>query len=202
MEKPPALSAAKKPRGLVGYLKELRDIKGFIEGRKARKREEREHWEMAVTQECNYIRSLERLEDNRRANLGNYVRSMFKAKQDISIEEFNDMDDLQFKLFITKVFQRLGFSIELTSGSGDEGIDIIITKGDRKYCAKCKRHQKPIGQPVIRDFYGAMMNIGARKGFVVTSGIFSLAAESFAEGKPIELIDGEGLLKLIRDIEG
>jgi hypothetical protein len=50
----------------------------------------------------------------------------------------------------------------------------------------------------VRDFYGAMADKGANaKGFFITTNVFTLEAEKFAEGKPLELIDGARLIKYI-----
>lgn len=37
------------------------------------------------------------------------------------------------------------------------------------------------------------------KGFFVTTNIFTLEAEKFAEGKPMDLIDGTRLVELVRE---
>jgi restriction system protein len=42
---------------------------------------------------------------------------------------------------------------------------------------------------------------GADAGIVVTSGHFTREAWEFASGKPIELIDGKALIKLIKDVQ-
>jgi restriction system protein len=42
----------------------------------------------------------------------------------------------------------------------------------------------------------------ASAGIVVTSGHFTRDAREFASGKPVELIDGPGLIGLIKDVQG
>jgi restriction system protein len=51
---------------------------------------------------------------------------------------------------------------------------------------------------MIRDLYGAMNHEGASKGVLITTSRFSLEAIKFAEGKPLELIDGQQLEELLR----
>ena len=56
--------------------------------------------------------------------------------------------------------------------------------------------RKWIGEPVVRDFYGALMHDGvAVRGYIVTTSFFSQAARTWAEGKPLKLIDGEELAR-------
>ena len=47
-----------------------------------------------------------------------------------------------------------------------------------------------------------MVDQGAYRGSVVTSGTFTEEAEQFAEGKPMELVDGERLERMIREVGG
>ncbi len=42
------------------------------------------------------------------------------------------------------------------------------------------------------------MSEGANKGILIATGGFTSAAESFAQGKPLELMDGNDLHKLLR----
>ena len=56
-----------------------------------------------------------------------------------------------------------------------------------------------MGVSEVRDFYGAMAGkLSEGKGIFITTNIFTTEAENFAEDKPIELIDGDELLKLIK----
>ena len=47
-----------------------------------------------------------------------------------------------------------------------------------------------------------MVDQGAYRGSVVTSGTFTEEAEQFAEGKPMELVDGQRLERMIREVGG
>ena len=68
------------------------------------------------------------------------------------------------------------------------------------YCikVKCKRYSGKVGEPAIRDLYGVVVSQNANKGFLVTNSSFSQQAQNFAEGKNIELIDGNILNSLIK----
>ncbi len=114
--------------------------------------------------------------------------------------DVNNMDGYKFEEIVAGLLKKMGFSVEHTSLSGDNGIDIIaytdqpIIKG--KYVVQCKRWNKPVGEPVIRDLYGSMLNEHATKGILITNASFSNKARQFADGKSIELIDGSALSKL------
>lgn len=55
---------------------------------------------------------------------------------------------------------------------------------------------------VDRDLYGTMLNEGANKGILVCTSGYGPDAYNFSKDKPIELIDGGGLLYLLREHAG
>jgi restriction system protein len=110
------------------------------------------------------------------------------------------MSPSDFEEFVAKMFSALNYRTRLTGGSGDGGIDIAMMKDGRHYIVQCKKFiTRKVNPHDVRDFYGAMgdQHIDG-KGFFITTNIFTLEAENFAEGKPIELIDGTRLIELVR----
>lgn len=107
----------------------------------------------------------------------------------------------EFEAALKLLFERKGFSVELTKASGDGGIDLHVVSpvpivGGR-YIVQAKRYKDSVGEPVLRDLYGTLIHERAMKAILITSGYFTKSALAFAEGKPIELIDGEALQVLI-----
>ena len=118
-------------------------------------------------------------------------RDLIKWLQKLSPKEFEQ--------YIAHLFKNLGYSVEITGGSYDGGIDVIATKNGINHYIQCKKYitsQVPVG--AVRDFYGAMVDKGAQaKGFFITTNKFTLEAEKFSENIPVELIDGLKLAKYI-----
>ena len=109
------------------------------------------------------------------------------------LKRLRAMSGAEFERFVADVFQRQGYTAELTGASGDHGIDIILRKLGQVVAVQCKQWDNAIGEPVLRDFYGAMVNAGVNTGFVVTSSNFTAQAETFAQNKPIKLYDIDAL---------
>lgn len=70
--------------------------------------------------------------------------------------------------------------------------------GAGKIAVQAKRYAHPVSVSTIRDLYGTVISAGASKGVLITTATFSKQAEQFAQGKPIELLDGNALRNLIR----
>jgi len=109
----------------------------------------------------------------------------------------SNMSGVEFEEFIATLFRKLGYTVELTKGSGDHGIDLLMRKENQVVVVQCKRWNAPVGEPVIRDFYGSLMNVGAHSGYVVTTATFTSQAFAFVQDKPVQLVDLDSLIDLI-----
>ncbi len=109
----------------------------------------------------------------------------------------------EFEDYITELFRKLGYQTEKVGQTNDHGIDVTLKKDGQTSYIQCKKFITTIvSSPAMRDFYGAIMDHRATgKSYFVTTNAFTLEAEKFAEGKPIELVDRFKLVKYIRMIE-
>jgi len=116
------------------------------------------------------------------------------------IKELQSMHPNDFEEYIADLYRRLGYTTEVVGGSHDGGIDVIVTKDGIKHYIQCKKYiSSKVGVSEVRDFYGAMAGkLSSGKGIFITTNIFTTEAEQFASDKPIELIDGDRLLRLIK----
>lgn len=119
------------------------------------------------------------------------------------LEWLKNLKPNKFEEYISHLYSKLGYSTTINGGSYDGGVDVVAEKDGIKFLIQCKRYNKnTISVHDIRDFYGAMAHdLVNGKGIFVTTNIFSKEAERFAEGKPIELIDGFKLINLIKIAE-
>src|SRR5207237_1242306 len=64
---------------------------------------------------------------------------------------------------------------------------------------RTKLYGQAVGSAMVRELFGAVHDAGASKGILITTSHFSSDAIKFAEGKPLELIDRQGLEALLRE---
>jgi restriction system protein len=120
----------------------------------------------------------------------------------MTVESLRGMDWKQFEQLVADLFRRQGFRVREVGGSGDGGVDLVLVGSDRgEHLVQCKQYRAwSVGEPKVREFYGAMAAHRTRcEGIVVTCGEFTEPARRFADGKPLRLIDGPELVRLIRD---
>jgi restriction system protein len=115
-----------------------------------------------------------------------------------TLEDIRNMSWREFETFVGEVFRRQGYSVEETGGGGaDGGIDLILRSGSEKMLVQCKQWRTfQVGVKIVREMYGLLMAEDADRVFIVSVGSYTKDAAEFARGKPIELIDGDKLVKL------
>jgi restriction system protein len=112
----------------------------------------------------------------------------------------------EFESLTTNLFEKMGLEAKLTQASRDGGVDCVawdprpVLGG--KVVVQAKRYKNTVGVSAVRDLYGTMINEGASKGILLTTSGYGKAAFEFANGKPIELLDGNNLLYLLKEHAG
>jgi restriction system protein len=108
-----------------------------------------------------------------------------------------------FERLVGEAFRRRGYAVEETGlGGADGGIDLILRKDGRKELVQCKQWRtRQVKANVVREMWGLVAHHHANGVKIVCIGDFTRDAEEFAAGKAIELIHGERLLELIREVQ-
>jgi restriction system protein len=109
----------------------------------------------------------------------------------------------RFEDVLAEAYRRQGYHVVEMLGTGaDEGVDLLLRKDEQVVVVQCKRWRgKPVSVQVVRELYGVMIDQRASAAKVVATTSFTPDAVAFAKGKPIELVDSEALLRLVRDVQ-
>lgn len=79
--------------------------------------------------------------------------------------------------------------------------DIETVKWEDSVIFRFLRTTGSVGEFAVRDFHGRIKDAKAGKGIFISSGTYSEETKKFIEGRPIDLIDKEGLLKLFNKVD-
>jgi restriction system protein len=114
---------------------------------------------------------------------------------------WEDFEQLIRELF-EKEFATTGGEVRVTQASRDGGVDAIAFDPDPirggKIVIQAKRYTNTVGVSAVRDLYGTVMNEGATKGVLVTTSDYGPDSYSFAQGKPLVLLNGGNLLHMLQ----
>ena len=124
------------------------------------------------------------------------------------LDILREMSPKAFEHLCKRVLREKGFTeVEVTSLSGDEGIDgtgvLRINLLSFRIAFQCKRYSGSVGPGDIRNFQGAVVG-NADKGLFITTGRFSRKAKHAAvrAGAPaVDLIDGNEFCNLLKELE-
>lgn len=133
----------------------------------------------------------------------------------ILLQNIENASPYKFEEIVIELLIKMGYGDsdfnngEVTSKSGDEGIDGIIKEdklGLDKIYVQAKRWKKEtkIGRPEIQKFVGALDGQRAKKGIFITTASFSQEALNYANNTSnatVILIDGQKLTDLMIEYE-
>jgi restriction system protein len=116
----------------------------------------------------------------------------------LSMEQIGRLTPSEFEEYVAqRIFARQGYEVMNVRDTKDGGVDIFVTDNlGRKAIVQVKLYSNAVGEPIVRDLYGALIHNDAYMGYLVTNNSITAAARRFAAGKPITLIDGDKLIEL------
>jgi restriction system protein len=120
-----------------------------------------------------------------------------------TLESLKEMSWQDFEILVGEFYRRQGYSVTQAGGAHpDGGVDLILTAAGKTILVQCK-HWKvyKVGVKVVREIYGVMTSENADEAIVITSGYFTPEALDFANAKPIQLIDGKALVRMITEVK-
>jgi restriction system protein len=116
-----------------------------------------------------------------------------------SLESLRALSWSRFEHLVGEAYRRQGYSVEETGqGGADGGIDLLLRKDGDTTLVQCKQwRSRQVGVSVVREMFGLMHHHQAAAVKIVCTGVFSSDCYRFAVAKPLELVDGEALLRVI-----
>ncbi len=118
------------------------------------------------------------------------------------VPTLENMSPQRFELLMGEVFRRKGYEVEIPAADGpDGGADLSLRKDGALVLAQCKHYRSgSVGVQFIREFYGVITHERAARGIFVNTSVYTQDALKFAEGKEIDLLDGDAVAALINSV--
>jgi len=119
------------------------------------------------------------------------IRRTYETRQQLSA-----LTPVEFEQWCAHQLRALGYTVRHVGAQGDHGIDLFAEKDGELTVVQCKRFtgRRSVGEPQIRDLFGAMHAEGAVRAIVITAGYFTEEARAWARAKPIELWDANRIV--------
>lgn len=111
-----------------------------------------------------------------------------------SILNMDYMDGSQFEYFCADILKKKGYeNVEVTKGSGDQGVDIIAERDGIRYAIQCKCYSSTVGNKAVQEVYAGKDFYRCQIGVVMTNNYFTKSAIELAESNGTILWDRDSL---------
>ena len=110
------------------------------------------------------------------------------------------MEGHDFEYWCADLLKKNGFSnVEVTRGSGDQGVDVLAKFGDAKYAIQCKCYSSDLGNKPVQEVNAGKAFYHCHIGVVMTNRYFTAGAKEIAEATGVLLWDRDTLKRLIKN---
>ena len=124
-------------------------------------------------------------------------------QQHLDIDWLNKLSWQDFERQVGEVYRQRGYQVDEFGGGGaDGGVDLRLRRDGTTAIVQCKRWKTyKVGVKPVRELFGVMAAEKADRAMFITSGVYTEEALRFAEGKPLELVDGAQLAEMLRQFQ-
>jgi hypothetical protein len=134
----------------------------------------------------------------RKHELEGFERVLMNPSDDDVYPNLDTLDGLAFEHMLGDLYRKMGYSVEVTRASGDQGADVVVEKLGVKTVVQAKCWCGTVGNTAVQEATAAKRHYGAQHGAVVTTGRFTKGARALAQSNDIELVDREGVEDMLR----
>ena len=116
----------------------------------------------------------------------------------VTINDVDLLDGYQFEGLLKILFEKMGYRVEHTPLSGDQGADLILTRFDDRIVVQAKCYSDKVSNKAVQEVVASISMYNASKGMVVTNNEFTNSAVELANSNNVELIGRFKLDSLIK----
>jgi hypothetical protein len=108
------------------------------------------------------------------------------------------MTGATFEAFLAEVFKELGYTVVPTGKTGDQGVDLIITRNGSRTAVQAKGYVGQIvGNAAVQQVHAGKGFYGCQGAVVITNSSYTSSAKELAAKLHCQLIDGSQIPDLI-----
>lgn len=119
-------------------------------------------------------------------------RPKFQAAK--SFTAIDQMEGHDFERWCAELLKKCGYiDVEVTKGSGDQGMDVVAKKDEIRYAIQCKCYSSKLGNKPVQEVYAGKQMYNCQVGAVMTNNSFTSGAIELAEKTGVLLWDRKKL---------
>jgi HJR/Mrr/RecB family endonuclease len=127
------------------------------------------------------------------------LKGNLEIERQLQIDKYafeNITTGYEFEEYLRSLFEGMGYIVNLTQKSNDQGGDLVIEKDRERTVVQAKFYSSPVGNKAVQEVVAAKSFYEANKGMIVTNSTYTNSAVALAEVNDITLIDGDELNRI------
>lgn len=131
------------------------------------------------------------------------VTACYCFQEDSKTDEIMSLetsDPYEYERLISKYLSELGWSSRSTSGSSDQGADVLAEKGGVKLVIQCKLYSQPVGNKAVQEVSAAKGYYDCNTAAVITNNTFTKSARKLAHSLSVYLLHHDQLDEFSRSL--
>lgn len=108
------------------------------------------------------------------------------------------MEGHEFEYWCAELLRKNGFTdVEVTKGSGDQGVDVLAVKDGIRYAIQCKCYSSNLGNGPVQEVNAGKSLYRCHVGVVMTNRHFTPSAKELATATGVLLWDRDKLEEML-----
>lgn len=117
---------------------------------------------------------------------------------DNTLLRIDSMEGHEFEYWCADLLRKLGYvNVEVTPGSGDQGVDVLAEKEDIKYAIQCKCYSSDLGNTPVQEVHAGKAMYNCHIGVVMTNRHFTVGGQQLAKATGVLLWDRDWIIEAL-----
>jgi restriction system protein len=126
---------------------------------------------------------------------------VLERNKNYELKDIDLMTGEKFEHYFANLLRKSNYKkVKVTQYQGDQGIDVLAQKENRKIGYQCKRYKKNVGNKAVQEAHAGKSYYNLAEVYVVTNRYFTKSAKELAHKTGVQLIDRDGLYKMVRNV--
>jgi len=99
------------------------------------------------------------------------------------------MKGYEFEEFLGSLLTTIGYDVQVTKRSGDQGADLFAERFGKKIVIQAKNYNDTVGNAAVQQVLAAKLFYGSDEAMVITNSYFTASAKELGESTGVRLVD-------------
>lgn len=113
-----------------------------------------------------------------------------------NVASVDELTGIEFEAAVASLYERTGYTVRLTTASGDFGVDVLVNKGTELLAIQVKRYTGNVGVKAVQEVASGALYYKATTAVVITNSFFTKQAKELAKSLRVTLINKKRLANM------